>query len=230
MVILLTLLFIPIGIKADEAVFQIVFNNKITAYEFDVSFNTKEGSNINPLKIISGGKVTKPSDPEKENNVFMGWYKDSDYINEFDFENDTISKDTVIYAKWMNGNIVKYNANGGKYTNNTTIKPIKYNITTGEVTKYSQTENVDDTGKQLDVYGNYWDSTNIVGTDRGDTSKPHVVTIPGAESITVDIYYNSEGVNWDKVYVIEGAHPNPETYSLAQIQALVIHEFGDIQT
>ncbi len=230
MVIVLTLLFIPIGIKADEAVFQIVFNNKITAYEFNVSFNTNEGSNINPLKIISGGKVTKPSDPEKENNVFIGWYKDSDYINEFDFENDTISKDTVIYAKWLNGNIVKYNANGGKFTNGKTIKPIEYEITTGDVTKYSYTENIDITGKQNSNYGEDWYSFNILGSDRGDPEEPHVVTIPGAESLVVDVYFNSEDTDYDYALILEGNHKYYYNYTYEESEQITYYILGGEQT
>ena len=220
---------IPLEVDAKTNTFLIVFNNNIKVHEYNVTFDTNSNSIINSVKVLSENKVLKPNDPEKENSIFAGWYKNEDLTDEFDF-NTKITKNTKLYAKWLSGNIVKYNANGGKYNNDTTVKPIQYEIGVGEVTKYSYTENIDETGKQLDNYGDYWTSANIKGTDRGDTSKPHVVTIPGAETITVDIYYNTEGTSWDRVYVIEGSHPSPENYTQEQIAALTVYTLGDPQT
>lgn len=51
-------------------------------------------------KIYYDNKITKPEDPTRTEYVFEGWFTDSDYINEWDFENDTITQDTSLYAKW----------------------------------------------------------------------------------------------------------------------------------
>ena len=107
---------------------------------------------------------------------------------------------------------VTFNANGGEFsdssTTNTLVYPVDYlTITETTVTKYSHTSNVDDTGLQTSNYGNNWTNANITGTDRGDTSKAHVVTIPGATSLTVDIYYNGQGTSYDWVTIWEGSHP-----------------------
>lgn len=58
------------------------------------------GSEIAPQTIIKGGKVTKPTDPTDINHTFAGWYTDSEYATEWNFETDTITADTTIYAKW----------------------------------------------------------------------------------------------------------------------------------
>ena len=98
---------------------------------------------------------------------------------------------------------VLYDANGGTYSDGSTIKQVPYRRAEASNDVYiSHTENVDDTGKQLDLYGDYWGSENIVGTNRGDTSKNHVITIDGAIGLVVDVYYNGESC--DGVCVWEG--------------------------
>ena len=104
---------------------------------------------------------------------------------------------------------VVFNSNGGKFSNNSTLKTIPYRKSAGPTgIKVSHTENVDDTGKQLSEYEEYWGNANIVGTDRGDTSKAHVVTLDGANQIIVDIYYNGEDTDFDWACVWEGSHPD----------------------
>ena len=45
--------------------------------------------------------VTKPADPEDEDNYFDGWYKDRACTTKWDFETDSLTqKTTTLYAKW----------------------------------------------------------------------------------------------------------------------------------
>ncbi len=54
-----------------------------------------------------GDKVAnKPGDLTEEGYSFKGWYKDSNYSEKFDFDSDTITGPTTIYAKW--GSTVAY--------------------------------------------------------------------------------------------------------------------------
>ena len=46
-------------------------------------------------------KLTKPSNPIKEGYTFDGWYLDSDYTVEFDFENNKAIENTILYAKFI---------------------------------------------------------------------------------------------------------------------------------
>lgn len=73
----------------------------------------------------------------------------------------------------------------------------------------SHTVNIDDDGVAQFGHGNYWNNWNIVGTDRANPNNDaHVITIPGAERLHVNIKYGTDRVNYDWVCVWEGAHPN----------------------
>lgn len=66
-----------------------------------VSFDTDGGSTVESQTVITGNKATKPAvNPTKKGYNFKGWYKDSAHSNEFDFENDTITDNTTIYARF----------------------------------------------------------------------------------------------------------------------------------
>lgn len=70
---------------------------------YQVTFDLDGGSftdgNHNQI-LLSGAKVVEPTDPVKDGFTFVGWYKEAGYINEFDFDVDTITTTTIIYAKW----------------------------------------------------------------------------------------------------------------------------------
>ena len=104
---------------------------------------------------------------------------------------------------------VTFKSNGGKFADGTTSYVIPYRKSAGSLdVKISHTKNVDDTGKQLDYYDEDATSSYIVGTDRGDTDKAHVVTIAGAQKIVVDIYYNGESESYEGACVWAGNHPD----------------------
>ncbi|MCR5250440.1 MAG: InlB B-repeat-containing protein, partial [Lachnospiraceae bacterium] len=55
------------------------------------------------LHVVAGNKVKEPKKPQAtEGWEFLGWYKDSGCTdgNEFDFENELITEDTILHAKW----------------------------------------------------------------------------------------------------------------------------------
>lgn len=86
--------------------FNTPVNTDITLYakwlaKYTVSFDTDGGSTVESQTVVTGNKTTKPaSNPTKDGYNFKGWYKDSAHTNEFDFENDTITENTTIYAKF----------------------------------------------------------------------------------------------------------------------------------
>ncbi len=51
-------------------------------------------------KVEAGSRISRPTDPEAESYVFTGWYKDAGCTVLWDFENDTIQTDLVLYAGW----------------------------------------------------------------------------------------------------------------------------------
>ena len=127
-------------------------------------------------------------------------------------------------------NTITYNGNGGTFNGNNKNVVRYKKISESSNVKISHTENIDDTGKQLSNYGNYWDFSNVAGSDRGDTDKAHVITIDGASSLVVDVYYNSESVDYDGLFLIEGDHPDYFDYSDSEFDALTYYEFGGEQT
>lgn len=86
--------------------FNTPVNEDITLYakwlaKYTVSFDTDGGSTVESQTVVTGNKATKPtSNPTKDGYNFKGWYKDSAHTNEFDFENDTITDNTTIYARF----------------------------------------------------------------------------------------------------------------------------------
>lgn len=49
-----------------------------------------------------GSKVSAPAvTPTREGLIIQGWYKDSDFTNQWDFSSDTVNSNTTIYAKWV---------------------------------------------------------------------------------------------------------------------------------
>lgn len=67
--------------------------------EVTVTFNTNEGTTIDPVKVKVGEMATKPVAPTKTGYTFKGWYKDAECTTEYDFK-APVEKDTTVYAKW----------------------------------------------------------------------------------------------------------------------------------
>ena len=66
---------------------------------YTVTFDTQGGSEIAPVTVEEGSKVSKPADPTREGYYFGGWYKDASYKNKFKFT-AAITADTTAYARW----------------------------------------------------------------------------------------------------------------------------------
>ena len=67
--------------------------------------------------VEEGSKITAPTSPVAEGFTFDGWYKEVTCENEWDFENDTVTDDITLYAKWTEvpaeTYTVTFDANGG---------------------------------------------------------------------------------------------------------------------
>lgn len=69
--------------------------------KYSVFFDTDGGSQIEPLnRVKEGSIISAPDIPVKEGFVFMGWFSDSEYQTEWNFESNTIQSNTVLYALW----------------------------------------------------------------------------------------------------------------------------------
>lgn len=67
---------------------------------YTVTFDANGGSKVESQTIRSGEHATQPSDPEKENCTFIGWYCNNGYSDVYDF-NTPINHNTTVYAKWF---------------------------------------------------------------------------------------------------------------------------------
>jgi uncharacterized repeat protein (TIGR02543 family) len=71
---------------------------------YTVTFESNGGSAVDPVTVESGGKLTKPTDPTMEGKTFVGWYKEADLTNPWNFDTDTVSANITLYAKWTQDN------------------------------------------------------------------------------------------------------------------------------
>lgn len=95
-----------------------------------VTFNSNGGSTVSAKTVAKGGKVTQPDDPVKSNKLFDGWYKDSGLTTKWNFNSDTVSSNTTLYAKWKNNPlIVSRKTTGNLYPGDTETFIAKYNTT-----------------------------------------------------------------------------------------------------
>ncbi len=67
---------------------------------YTVSFDTDGGSSVAAVAAVSQGTIAAPEAPLKSGYVFAGWYKDSDFVDIWDFDNDIIAGNITLYAKW----------------------------------------------------------------------------------------------------------------------------------
>ncbi|MBR6158122.1 MAG: BspA family leucine-rich repeat surface protein, partial [Lachnospiraceae bacterium] len=70
-------------------------------FGYTVIFDSRLGSYVPSIyNITKNSHLEKPDDPVRDGYIFEGWYKDEDYLEKWDFDTDTIQKDTVLYAGW----------------------------------------------------------------------------------------------------------------------------------
>lgn len=81
--------------------FTAVYQPTTIATYYTVTFDVDGGSAVESQSVRSGQKATEPEDPTKSLYVFSGWYKEDTFTTLFDFDTDTITADTTIYAKWV---------------------------------------------------------------------------------------------------------------------------------
>ncbi|MDR2728249.1 MAG: InlB B-repeat-containing protein, partial [Chitinispirillales bacterium] len=64
--------------------------------------------------VLTGGKAAEPANPVRVGYTFIGWYKDEEFDEAWDFEEDTVTEDITLYAKWeIITYTVTWNTDGG---------------------------------------------------------------------------------------------------------------------
>lgn len=67
---------------------------------YNVVFISNGGSEVDSVKMIDGGLLTRPADPTRIGYTFGGWFKESALTNLWNFAVDTVDSDMTLYAKW----------------------------------------------------------------------------------------------------------------------------------
>lgn len=66
---------------------------------YTVTFDTQGGNEIDSIRVIRNGTVTKPEEPIREGYTFEGWFADADCTSAYDFDT-RVTKNITLYAKW----------------------------------------------------------------------------------------------------------------------------------
>ena len=78
------------------------FEFKIDHKYASVSFESNGGSAVEAYpKAIVGDTIVAPTSPIKEGFTFGGWYLDEALTSAWDFDLNTVEKDTILYARWV---------------------------------------------------------------------------------------------------------------------------------
>lgn len=68
---------------------------------FDVTFDAQNIGTAPEKRVIDiNAKIEKPADPSATGYYFEGWFKDADGSVAWDFNNDTVTAATTLYAGW----------------------------------------------------------------------------------------------------------------------------------
>jgi uncharacterized repeat protein (TIGR02543 family) len=84
-----------LNIQEDDAV-SIVFSDTC-----DLDFDSREGSAVAPIVDIPYGQsVLAPEPPTKKGFDFSGWYQELAFENPWNFDQDGVTSNLTLYAKW----------------------------------------------------------------------------------------------------------------------------------
>jgi uncharacterized repeat protein (TIGR02543 family) len=70
------------------------------AKTYTVTFMNDDNIFFTITAVNSGSKIYNQLEPSKNGYNFEGWYKEESYINLWDFDNDIVTSDIKLYAKW----------------------------------------------------------------------------------------------------------------------------------
>lgn len=105
--LLFVMIFTIVGCEKTEPVTQppVITETPVTptptpVVKYTVTFNSNGGSTITSIEVEQNNKVSAPTNPTKEGYTFIGWFSDEALTKSWNFENDVITANTTLYAKW----------------------------------------------------------------------------------------------------------------------------------
>ena len=85
-------------IDSADVILYAVWNKR----RYTVTFDSRGGSSVDPQSVAHGAPVTAPVAPVLSNQSFTGWYRDSAGTALWNFSQDTVTGDLILYAGWTN--------------------------------------------------------------------------------------------------------------------------------
>lgn len=67
---------------------------------YTVTFDSNGGSSVESQQVRNGQTATSPVPPVKDGYTFLKWYKDAALKNAYNFNNDPVTSDMTLYAKY----------------------------------------------------------------------------------------------------------------------------------
>lgn len=84
-------------------------NELVVGTEYTITFDSKGGSAVQPIKASAGAAITAPADPTKDGFVFAGWYESTDggtTLSDTAFSFSYMpARVFTLYAKWATADI-----------------------------------------------------------------------------------------------------------------------------
>ena len=120
---------------------------------------------IPPQSVAHGNHATAPETPERIDYDFAGWFTDNNtFANEWVFETDIVTQDTMLYAKWTPkiGMEEMKNANIKIYPN-----PVKEMLQIKNNARINRIEILDLLGKVIYQFNNSGNQINVSALPQG---------------------------------------------------------------
>lgn len=186
----------------NEFNFSTKITSDITLYakwvliEYTIKFQSNGGTSVADIKVGSGNKASAPTNPTKENYVFIGWYTDLALTNKFAWATEAITSDLTLYAKWdVTSFNVEFNTNGGSEIDDATLGLNEVLSAPTAPTKVG-----------YDFVGWYKDADLTIAYDFTEVVASSLVLYAKWELRAYDVVFvtNIDGVNIDKQTVNHG--------------------------
>lgn len=185
-------------------------------HTYNITFNVNDGTNDFSQTVEYNQKISEPNEPTRLGYTFVGWYKEKHFITLWDFDNELVTEDIILYAKWVADTYeVTFDADGGSF-----IKP-KY--VTYDTSVIEPTAPLKD---KFTFAGWFKDEARTIPWDFGkDSVKGNltlyakwIVNTPNMYEVTFNTNggssTNSQLVTYDTV-IIEPSEPSKEGYTFA---------------
>ena len=162
------------------------------AKKYTVTYNSNGGSEVSSAAVSEGGKLTAPTAPTKDGYTFHGWYKDAAFTNGWNFDADTVTGNTTLYAKWTEATKI-YGISGTVYAygGTTTASGVSVKLMKGDTQVASATSATDGTYSFTGIAPGVY---NIVA-EKEDTTQTTLVIVTNHDETGKNVTLPQSKVN-----------------------------------